>query len=188
MGRAPVPGDMQVALGGTFDPVHDGHRALFRRAFELGDVTVGLTSDALAARTRHAERHVRPFEARRRDLREELAALAEEYGREFEIRELTEPTGIAVEPPFDALVVSPETHEGGERINELRERAGLEPLRIEVVDHLRAADGDIISSTRVVHGEIDEHGNLTPEAAGRLADERAPSTDDRPPDADDGSG
>ena len=36
---------MQVALGGTFDPIHDGHRALFARALEVGDVTVRLTSD-----------------------------------------------------------------------------------------------------------------------------------------------
>ena len=158
---------MQVALGGTFDPVHDGHRALFRRAFELGDVTVGLTSDDLAARTRHAERYVRPFEARAADLREELAALADEYDRSFEVRRLEEPTGIATEPPFDALVVSPETRAGGERINELREADGLEPLDLVVVDHLRAEDGDIISSTRIVRGEIDEHGSLTPEASGR---------------------
>ncbi|MFB6353212.1 MAG: phosphopantetheine adenylyltransferase [Halobacteriales archaeon] len=159
---------MQVALGGTFDPVHDGHRALFRRAFELGDVTVGLTSDDLAARTRHAERDVRPFEARKRDLRAELEGLAEEFDRAFEIRRLEEPTGIAVEPPFDVLVVSPETKPGGERINEIRRERGLEPLRLEVVDHRRAEDGDIISSTRIVRGEIDEHGNRTPEAVGRL--------------------
>ena len=68
---------MKVALGGTFDPVHDGHRRLFEHAFERGDVTVGLTSDDLAQETRHEERYVRPFGERRRDLDGELAALAE---------------------------------------------------------------------------------------------------------------
>jgi pantetheine-phosphate adenylyltransferase len=158
---------MDVALGGTFDPVHDGHRKLFERAFELGDVTVGLTSDELAAQTRHVDRYVRPFDERRRDLRAELQSLAEEHDRQFEVRKLEEPTGIATEPQFDALVVSPETKETAEHINELREERGLDPLDIEVVDHVRAEDGDIISSTRIVNGEIDEHGNLTPERDGR---------------------
>lgn len=158
---------MNVALGGTFDPIHDGHRRLFRRAFELGDVTVGLTSDELAPQTRHEERYIRPFEERKADMEAELAELAEEYEREFEVRKLEKPTGIAVEPPFGALVVSPETKPGGERINEIREERGLEPLDLEVVDHVTAEDGDIISSTRIVRGEIDEHGNLTPEREGR---------------------
>jgi pantetheine-phosphate adenylyltransferase len=167
---------MQVALGGTFDPVHDGHRELFRHAFDHGDVTIGLTSDELAAETRHADRHVRPYAERKADLEPELEALANEYDREFEIRKLEKPTGIAVEPQFDVLVVSPETRPGGERINELREAAGLEPLDIHVVDHRRAEDGDIISSTRIVRGEIDEHGNLTPDASGREAAERGSDT------------
>ena len=160
---------MNVALGGTFDPVHDGHRKLLERAFELGDVTVGLTADDLAPETRHVERYVRPYEERERDLEAELAPRAETHGREYEIRELTEPTGIAVEPEFDALVVSPETRDGGDRINEIRAEQGRDPLRLVVVDHVAAEDGERISSTRIVAGEIDEHGNLTPDREGRGA-------------------
>ena len=158
---------MKVALGGTFDPIHDGHRALFERAFELGDVTVGLTSDDLAPSTRQEERSVRPYEQRLADLEDELASFADEYDREFEIRELETPTGIATEEQFDVLVVSPETETGGKHVNEIREEQGRDPLEIEVVGHVTAEDGDPISSTRIVAGEIDEHGNLTPESDGR---------------------
>jgi pantetheine-phosphate adenylyltransferase len=160
---------MQVVLGGTFDPIHDGHRALFERAFELGDVTVGLTSDDLAPKTRSENRHVRSFAERRADLAAELAAFAEEYDREYTIRELTKPTGVATEPGFDILIVSPETQEGGQQVNDIREENDLDPLDIEVVDHVPAEDGEAISSTRVVKGEIDEHGNLTPEREGRAS-------------------
>ncbi len=158
---------MKVALGGTFDPVHDGHRALFDRAFELGDVTVGLTSDDLAPRTRRQDRHIRSYDQRRADLEAELQHYADKYDRSFEIRELQDPTGIATESQFDVLIVSPETKTGGKRINEIRRENGRDPLDIEVVDHVYAEDGDIISSTRIVRGEIDEHGNLTPEREGR---------------------
>jgi len=162
-----MSGDMKVALGGTFDPVHDGHRALFARAFELGDVTVGLTSDELAPKTRDEDRYVRPYQERRRDLDAELTEHAASHDRTFEIRKLEEPTGIATEEQFDVLVVSPETETGGRRINEIRLDRGMSALEIEVVDHVYADDDEIISSTRIVKGEIDEHGTLTPDRDGR---------------------
>jgi pantetheine-phosphate adenylyltransferase len=158
---------MKVALGGTFDPVHDGHRALFERAFQLGDVTIGLTSDELASKTRNSDRYIRPFETRKQDLVGEVRSYTDEYEQSYEVRELTEPTGIATEPQFEVLVVSPETETGGKRINEIRRDRGHDPLEIEVVPHVRADDGDIISSTRIVRGEIDQHGNLTPDRDGR---------------------
>ncbi|WP_226007371.1 phosphopantetheine adenylyltransferase [Natrinema salinisoli] len=151
---------MDVALGGTFDPVHDGHRRLFERAFELGDVTVGLTSDELAPKTRDVDRRVRSYAERKAALESELESIAADYDREFEVRMLESPTGIATEPQYDYLVVSPETRDGGERINEIRGENGHDPLEVVVVPHVRADDGEIISSTRIVMGEIDEHGTV----------------------------
>lgn len=159
-----------VALGGTFDPVHDGHRALFERAFERGTVTIGLTSDDLAPRTRSQDRPIRPYEERKAELDAELSSFAETHEREYTIRCLEEPTGIATEPQFDVLVVSEETKTGGMRINEIRRDEGLEPLELEVIDCLYAEDERIISSTRIVQGKIDEHGNLTPDRDGWSGD------------------
>ena len=155
---------MSVALGGTFDPIHDGHRALFDKAFSLGDVTVGLTTDAFAHEIRDGTRYVRPYEERKELLSDELHHYAKQYGRSFDIRPLETPTGIATDEQFEHLVVSPETVGPAKRINELREAAGVEPLEIHVVDHVLDEEGEVISSTRVVRGEIDPHGRVLTEA------------------------
>ena len=163
--RVEYPGNrVRVALGGTFDPVYDGHRRMFRRAFELGDVTVGLTSDELAEQTRHTEREVKPFAEREARLHEELERLGERYEQAFEIRELADPFGVVTEEEaFTHLIVSPETFTRGEKVNRKRIENGYHPLTLEVVTPVLAEDGERISSTRIRNGEIDGHGNLLDE-------------------------
>lgn len=157
-----------VALGGTFDPVHDGHRQLFRRGFELGDLVVGLTTDDLAPKTRHEERFILPFEERKNSLDAVLSQLSYEYERDYRIEALDDPTGVVEsDPSVTHLLVSTETLGRALDINDVRRENGIEPLTIEIIDPIQASDGDVLSSTRICKGEIDPHGNLTPNAQGR---------------------
>ena len=152
--------ETRVAVAGTFGPLHDGHRTLLRTALKYGDggLVVGVTSDEFArsSRTRAVPAFADRTTAVETALREQ-----DEWDREWEIRELTSEHGIVTEEPaVDALVVSPETAVELAAINEQRRDRGLEPLEGIVAPYVLAADGERISSTRIVNGEIDEHGNL----------------------------
>ena len=54
---------MRVAVAGTFDVLHDGHRSLLMRAFEIGDyICIGITNDEMASERRD---RIIPLEIRR---------------------------------------------------------------------------------------------------------------------------
>ncbi|WP_440770573.1 phosphopantetheine adenylyltransferase [Natronorubrum sp. DTA28] len=151
---------MYVAVAGTFGPLHDGHRTLFEHALRFGDdgVVVALTSDDLAVETRHQPREIPAFDERVRQVTDAIDRL-DEWNRDVEIRELTSEYEIAEDDPaVDALVVSPETAPELEEINDRRREHGLEPISGIVAPYTLADDGERISSTRIVAGEIDEHG------------------------------
>ena len=150
----------RVAVAGTFGPLHDGHRNLLRTALQYGDdgVIVGLTSDAFAQASR--TRAVPPFERRRTALKAAIEDL-DEWDRSVDIRRLTDEHGIVSDDPeIDALVVSPETAPELAAINDGRREKGFEPIQGIVAPYVLAEDGDRISSTRIVRGEIDEHGRV----------------------------
>lgn len=144
----------KVALGGTFEPLHEGHKKLIDVAVKLGDVTIGVTSDELA---RKRLRSVLPYEIRAENLRQYILR---KYGFEPEIVRIYDPYGETLEIDFDYIVVSPETYSVAEMINEKRKELGKREIKIVKVDWVRAEDGEPISATRIKRGEIDRYGRL----------------------------
>jgi pantetheine-phosphate adenylyltransferase len=148
-----------VALGGTFDVLHAGHRHLLSEAFRLGDVVlIGVTSDQLVV-TLHKQHQVRSFSSRVRDLERFLKT--RRWLPRARVNALREPYGPAARrKKLQALIVSNGTLASGRRLNRLRQQNGLQPLDLVVVDLLKAVDGKPISTTRIRNGEIDPQGRV----------------------------
>lgn len=166
--------DRVAILGGTFTPIHDGHRALLHKAFQTashdgdgdGHVIVALTATALAKQTRsdpaHADR-LGSFDQRRDALQTELDQVSGAYTASYEIIPLEDTHGpAATREDIDALIVSPEgkAQHRAHELNEQRVGDGLTPLEIHTAPFVTADDGVRISSTRVRNDEIDTHGRL----------------------------
>ncbi|WMW24020.1 phosphopantetheine adenylyltransferase [Methanolobus sediminis] len=149
----------RVVVGGTFECLHDGHKELIRKAFELagksGIVDIGLTSNEMANKR---PRHVPDYDIRKTNLLGYINEISE--GQEYTILELNEPFGKTLEADYDYIVVSPETHPVALKINQLRTKESMKEIEIVRVDFVLADDKIPISSTRIAHGEIDIHGHL----------------------------
>ena len=147
-----------IAVGGTFDQIHSGHKALLKRAFDTSNlVVVGLTSDEYAASEGKAIDH--DFEYRKRQLEEYLTKNYPK--REHMITKLDARFGQGIfTQNIEAIVVSTETLSRVQSANEKRRKLGLHDMKIEIVPMVVAEDGQKISSTRIRAGEIDEEGRL----------------------------
>ncbi|WP_440947415.1 phosphopantetheine adenylyltransferase [Methanosarcina sp. T3] len=152
----------KVAVGGTFQYLHDGHARLIEKAFEIagnGKVYIGLTSDEMLQKNHSIDN----YENRRVRLLEYIDEM-EIPKEKYEITRLNDPCGPTVEEDFDYIVVSPETYPVALKINRIREKKGKKPLEIVYVEYVMAEDGTPISSTRIAKGEIDRHGRLKKES------------------------
>jgi len=148
-----------VAMGGTFDVLHRGHRKLLRQAFAVGrNVAIGITTDAFLGQ-HHKPHKVDPYAKRKRDLerllsrwgllsRARFVPLDDRYGPTTSSRQI------------QALVVSRRTVNTAHEINKKRKGRGLKPLVIIPIDLIMAEDERPISSTRIRRGKIDREGRL----------------------------
>ena len=147
-----------VAMGGTFDIIHNGHMALLKKSFSISSkVIIGLSSDQLAVK--RGKSLVNDY-SKRFSLLE--SAIEKNFpNSSYEISKLENDFGPAVvEGAVKALVVSEETSAKGLHLNELRAERNLPSVEIVVVPMVLAEDGKAISSTRIKNSEIDSNGNL----------------------------
>ena len=141
----------KVAVGGTFDKFHDGHKKLLSTAFELGNrIEIGVTSDEFGG----LKGDIDSCKERMDNLK-----LFFEDKSNFNVVPLEDPFGTTIyEADFDAIVVSEETEPNAVKINEIRVSKGMDPLDIVIVSFVLAEDGNPISSTRIRLGEINKNG------------------------------
>ena len=143
----------KVAVGGTFDKFHDGHKKLLETAFEIGnEIEIGVTSNEFGGRKGDID-----------SCKERMANLKSFFNDKsnFSVTPLNDPYGTTVfDEEFDAIVVSEETKPTGIEINEIKKNKGMLPLDIIVVHFVLAEDGVPISSTRIRCGEINKKGNI----------------------------
>lgn len=147
-------------MGGTFDILHSGHKALLQRALEVGDIVlVGLTTDARASRNRN-KAQINPYHVRLANLQNLLKSM--QSLEKFQIVPLDNDWGPSViDEDFEAIIVSDETKFTAQKINKIRSADGKSELEIVIVPMIRAQDGDRISSSRIRNKEINSEGKLT---------------------------
>ena len=146
-------------MGGTFDILHKGHRALLVKASEIGNIVlIGLTTDERARKDRK-EAEINTYETRKENL--EILLDSMKLPSNFQIVPLENDWGPSVvEASFTAIIVSEETKKTAERINEVRIMNGKNKLEIVTVPFVKAYDGQKISSSRIRNNEIDSNGQL----------------------------
>jgi pantetheine-phosphate adenylyltransferase len=149
-----------VGVGGTFDELHKGHRALLTKAFEVGGhVIIGMSTGEFA-RIMGKPHSTASYPQRLG----ELKSFLEQHGflQRAEIIPISDAYGgvLLSNGPIEALIVSRETEPTAVKINEKRREIGLTPLQIIVIDMIPSENHSPISTTRIRRGEIDREGHL----------------------------
>ena len=134
----------KVVIGGTFDILHKGHKAFLRKAFSLGRVTIGLTSDKMAVSLRR--RKVRKFNLRKKELEKFIRGNFRKKARIIKIEDKFGPT---LKEDFDYIVVSPATYKTAVLINKIREESKKKLIKIVKIKFVLGKDGKPVSATKI---------------------------------------
>lgn len=144
-----------LALGGTFDCLHRGHRAFLDFAFsKAAVVSIGITTDKFIS---SEKLNVRLLKLRLFELNNYLRKNG--FDGRSKIILLDDVFGSAVsDTTIDGIAVTKLTQEGAALINKERTRLGLASLKVLVFPIVMSDDNKPISSSRIRLGEINRGG------------------------------
>ena len=143
----------KVLFAGTFDHLHSGHKSILTQAVFLAEDTlyIAVTSEQLLA-NKKCRAAIDSFDLRIVNVDNFIRSLLPECKKDLEIVILETPDviGPAGYLEFDALIVTPETIRGGEKVNEARINSDRPPVEIIVLGILdRMPTETKLSSTNV---------------------------------------
>lgn len=140
----------KVGLGGTFDHLHEGHKFLLKTALSISDfIEIGLTSQELLKNKQFAS-NLENYETRKENLKIYLSSITDlERINIVKIKNWADMDKYAQDPDYEGLIVSQETYENALRLNENREKKGLNPLILIVIPLLKDKNHRKISSTSI---------------------------------------
>ena len=147
----------RVCVAGTFDGLHKGHQTLLTAAFAKGKhVIIALTSDTFVRL--YKGKDIASFDIRKAALLGWLGK--QQFVERAEVISIDDAIGPAATTDLDALIVTSQNRNMGEKINALRLAKHKSPVELIEVPLVSAEDHRLISSTRIRRGEIDSHGRL----------------------------
>ncbi|KAF8279853.1 hypothetical protein TcBrA4_0103060 [Trypanosoma cruzi] len=138
-----------VALGGTFDRLHAGHKLLLTTAlfYASKSLRIGVTLESMLKKKTYGS-YIEPFETRCKLVSEFLYSVRRDIN--VTVVGITEPSGgTNRDAEIEALVVSPETAGVLASINDERASYGLKPLECIQIPYVSAEGDGRVSSTEL---------------------------------------
>lgn len=144
-----------VGLGGTFDHFHVGHASFLEHASTLSEMLIiGITTEAML-KHKPFSTSIEAYE----DRKAAVTAFLHAKKIPHEIVPLHDVAGPALtDTRIEALIVTSDTIKGAEKINELRSKAGVPPLPVEVAEMVAGNGTTTVSSGRIRAGTHNRAG------------------------------
>jgi len=141
-------------VAGTFDHLHSGHQQLLQTALKKShQVSIGLTQSNLTRQKTLSQ--LIESQSKRNSTLKQVIKDHTNYSI-FPLKNPFKPADTSNQ--FDSIIASIETKKTINKINQLRLKTNLKPLKTHFIDLVKATDHLTLSSTRIRQGQVSRQG------------------------------